>query len=197
MYGSYTTPTLTELEAVNRMLSVIGEAPVAQIDSSISEAGEARNLLRDTSRNVQSIGWHFNTETNFPLSPNEDGNLLLPSNTLRVDTDNNSRAIDVVQRGNRLYNRTTHSYTFDKTITVSMVLFLPFSELPEIAKQYITALAGLRFQTEVMGSQVLHMFTQQQAERLLVLLQEYDLDIGDYNMIDNNPSNYYYLIRGI
>lgn len=64
----------TELEAVNVMLSVIGETPLpAGTDLSTvtqSDVQMALNLLRNTTRDVQSMGWRFNTEHGYQLAPN-------------------------------------------------------------------------------------------------------------------------------
>ena len=47
-----TTPT-TELEAVNIMLSTIGEAPVNNLDSGLVDAETAETILKNVSRDVQ------------------------------------------------------------------------------------------------------------------------------------------------
>ena len=66
-------PTLTtQLEAVNSMLGHIGEAPVDSIATPSSlpiSASTALTILDEVSREVQSDGWHFNTEYDVTLSP--------------------------------------------------------------------------------------------------------------------------------
>ena len=58
------TPT-TELQSVNTMLSVIGEAPVNSITGTTTvDVSVAKNILDETSMSVQSIGWNFNTHIN-------------------------------------------------------------------------------------------------------------------------------------
>lgn len=53
----------TELEAVNSMLSAVGEAPVASLEGPLpTDVVLARNILQRTSREVQEQGWRFNTE---------------------------------------------------------------------------------------------------------------------------------------
>ena len=55
------TPT-TELQAVNTMLSTIGEAPVNSITGTTTvDVSVAKNILDETSMSVQSQGWNFNT----------------------------------------------------------------------------------------------------------------------------------------
>ena len=58
------TPT-TELQAVNTMLSAIGEAPVNSISGTNNvDVSVAKNILDETSLSIQSEGWNFNTEYN-------------------------------------------------------------------------------------------------------------------------------------
>jgi hypothetical protein len=62
----------TELEAVNTMLSAIGEAPVlqAQIDTpTAADLVMAINILRNTTRETLSMGWRFNMEFGYELEP--------------------------------------------------------------------------------------------------------------------------------
>lgn len=179
------TPT-TELEAVNLMLSVIGESPVNSVDTSgLADANTAYNILNFCSREVQLAGWHWNTEPNFPLTPTPAGNLMLPANTLKVDTDGAYRDKDYIQRGTRLYDRFNHSYTFDHAVTVEIVLLLPFDEIPEAARSYITIRAARQFQERVVGSEVLSAFTQRDEFAAMAKLKDAEAETADFNILDN------------
>tara|TARA_Y100000401_G_scaffold4425_1_gene3101 strand:+ start:12654 stop:13463 length:810 start_codon:yes stop_codon:yes gene_type:complete len=57
----------TKLEAVNQMLSSIGQARVNQL-SSAGEAGDAQKVLEEIDTAVQSEGWHFNRFHNVELA---------------------------------------------------------------------------------------------------------------------------------
>ncbi len=64
----------TELEAVNGMLSAIGEAPISDVDAATQADVEmAVNILRDTCREIQSLGWKFNTEHALAVAPSVSG----------------------------------------------------------------------------------------------------------------------------
>jgi hypothetical protein len=61
----------TELEAVNAMLASIGEAPIDTLDSATqADVVMAINTLRNTAREIQSMGWRFNTEFGVQVAPN-------------------------------------------------------------------------------------------------------------------------------
>ena len=67
----------TELEAVNIMLSAIGEAPVSSLENTqLEDVAVAQNILNETIVDVQSTGYNFNTEYNFKINPDIDGNTL-------------------------------------------------------------------------------------------------------------------------
>lgn len=145
------TPT-TELEAVNECLANIGQAPVSTISGDLGvDAQIALNFVRSVNRELQSKGWNWNTEKNYPLTPNVDLDILLPSNTLAVDSDGNDRGRDVVQRGPRLWDRDNLTFRFNKPINVEITFALTFEELPETARRYIALKAARIFQNRVEG----------------------------------------------
>ena len=178
----------TELDAVNTMLSVIGESPVNTIDDNgLVDAAMARQILTSVSRGVQSRGWHFNTDKGLVLTPSfPEKEIQLPASLLRIDTVHGDAHFDVTQRGNRLYDRRRHTFQFDKPITVDMVVLLTFEELPETARQYITIRAARMFQERIVGSEVLSMFNAKDEARALVSLREMEADTADFNMLTDD-----------
>ena len=64
-----TKPTsMTELEAVNVLLTTIGEQPINSFWNQTTDVTIARQVLNEVNREVQSQGWHFNTETDVTRS---------------------------------------------------------------------------------------------------------------------------------
>jgi len=146
------TPT-TELEAVNECLENIGQTPVSTIAGDLGvDAQIALNFVRKVNRELQSQGWYWNTEKDFILTPNGANNILLPSNTLSVDTAGTDATRDVIQRGSRLYDKDSQAYTFDGPLTVTLVVGLPFEELPETARRYVSLRAARIFENRVDGA---------------------------------------------
>ena len=100
-----TTQTRTsELEAVNTILSTIGEAPLNTLSGSLPVDGTiAKNVLSEVSREVQSQGWHFNTHYKVTLSRDTDNKIPLATNIVRVEIDPrrySKVSYDIVQRNN-------------------------------------------------------------------------------------------------
>ncbi|HWL80103.1 MAG TPA: hypothetical protein VNR89_04060 [Roseomonas sp.] len=176
----------TELEAVNAMLAVIGEAPVNTLeDSGLLDASMARQLLRDTSREVQTRGWSWNTDKGFPLTPTAPapGEIIVPSDALQVDPVDTT--IDAVIRGKRLWDRRNHTTLFDRTVKCDIIRLLPFEDVPQAARQYIAVRAGRIFQDRTVGSEARNGFTQRDETMALVALQQYEAETADYSMADS------------
>lgn len=189
---SITSTALTsELDAINLMLEAVGETPIeeSQINSNtLTYVVKARSILTQVNREVQSVGWHFNTEHDYPLTRNADNQLVLPANTLRADTSKIENYKDVVQRGVFLYDRENRVYTFDADVKLDMVILLPFCNLPEYARFYIALRAARRLHDRTLTSDKLHMYTEQDEMGALAIMQEADGDTGDYNMLSDSYS---------
>lgn len=178
------TPT-TKLEAINIMLSSIGEAPVNSLTSGLVDAEMAETILNATSREIQSRGWKFNTERNFRITPTQQKEILLPSNTLRADIMKSSAELDLVQRGNKMYNLKNHSFQVTTPVELEIVVLLDFEQLPEAARHYITIRAARIFQDRAVGSDELHGFQERDEMFALVELKDTEGELGDYTIFDN------------
>jgi len=181
-----TTTVTTKLEAINVMLTAIGESPVNTITSSTTtDVSIAIQILDNVSREVQSVGWHFNTDTNYLLAKNSSNQIVLPSNSLRVDNSNKDADLDLVERGRKLWDRENHTYTITKDIRVNITWFLEFTELPETARRYITIRAARIFQDRMLASETLHAFHQVDELSALSALKEHEGDTRDHSIFDN------------
>jgi hypothetical protein len=176
--------SLTELEAINQVLGGIGETPVSSLaNTGITDMALARQMLTNVSRQVQSKGWHWNTDPEYTLVPTlNDKFINLPANALRVDTVREDSRTDVVKRGTRLYDRQNSTYQFERSLKVSLTTFLPFDELPEPAKVYITMLARRRYQEDQLGSSDLSSFHKRDELQAWADLLHAEAEDADYNM---------------
>tara|TARA_B100001142_G_scaffold94267_2_gene96078 strand:- start:3030 stop:3650 length:621 start_codon:yes stop_codon:yes gene_type:complete len=182
------TPT-TELEAVNVMLGMMGESPVNTLeDDNVVDATVARTILAGINREIQSLGWNFNTEIGFPILRDSNNKFPVPVNTARIDTVNtidssSGTDFDLVLRGKFLYDRINHTFQPDTAkITVDLVVLLSFEDLPETARRYITLKAARIFQERHLGALVTE--TSQVDESMaLAALKNDEVWAGDYNMI--------------
>jgi hypothetical protein len=184
-----TTPT-TELEAVNIMLSTIGEAPVNNLQSGLVDAETAETILKNVSRDVQSHGWNFNSEPDYTVAADSSGNVILPTEIVRADLANSetkyrSSKNEYIQRGNKMYDKVNHTYNIGKALKLDVVVLLSFDLLPEIARRYIAIKASRIFQERVVGSTELSQMNRNDEQQAYFALQEMEGDNGDYNIFDD------------
>jgi len=177
----------SKLDAINSMLIGVGEAPVNTLNSGLQEAEIAAITLTTVSREVQSSGWTFNTDIKTTLVRNTANNIVVPLNTLRVDTLGMKRRYDtdVVLRSEKLYDRTKNTFEFTADIEVDIVLLFDFEELPEIARRYIALRAGRKFQENTIGSSEMTQLQWKDEQQALFSLKEADAEAADFNIFDN------------
>jgi hypothetical protein len=188
----------TELEAVNEMLNAIGEGQVSSLDTGNADVQQCVRLLRDHSRKVQKRGWWFNTDHEYELTPNGNDHLVLPANTLKVDPAGVDRwEKPWVQRGLKLYNPSEHTFVFTKSVKVDLVTGLDWDSLPQTARDYITACAGLEFTDTDMASEVRHSFTKRRMEDAWLELLKEEAEASDYNMFRDSETGLEMALRRI
>lgn len=179
----------TELEAVNAMLDSIGEAPIdSLVDIEAPDAGTALRNLRVVGKTVQLAGWSWNTDDDVTIAPNEDGQLVLPANTMKVIPSEHRYGSRITHRGNRLYDAAKQTDIFTTPIKVTLVVALPFEEMPEAARQYVMLLAAERFQEGALGSATLDKFAQDARTLAMQSLQASEAETAGYNVIYDNPT---------
>lgn len=202
-----TIATETELSSVNSILGSIGQAPISKIYKSQTttedisliyinpEVALIHGLLLETSADVQNEGWVFNREENYPLTPNEDGEIYLPPNVLRMDMSENQiyRTRDFTLRGERLYDNINHTFIFDpvKKIKFDIVWKWPYDELPSVFKRYVTLRASGRAATQMVTNPQLVQLLQSQEAQARAACMEYECNQGDHSFFGNPDKSIY------
>ena len=184
----------TELEAVNTILSTIGEAPLSTLTGSLPVDGTtAKNILNEISREVQSAGWHFNSHYKVDLTRDADNKVPVGTDVLRVELNNkyDKSSYDVVQRGSYLYNLAKNSETFDQDFTDNTIVYiLDFSKLPEQARRYITIRSARVFHDRTLGANTIHKFSSEDEARSLAVMRQAEAHTGDHTIFDSDLQLY-------
>lgn len=188
--GTAVTPSgsdlLTELDAINLMLSVIGETPVASVDLTLPDVAVAKKIFDAANRDVQTIGLNSNSDDRVHFATT-NGELIIPIYpypVLRIDASAPNR--NVVRRGLKLWDKDNMTYQFPAVLCVDIVWFLPFADLPVATRVYITMKASKQFQSRVIGSEILGPYTKDDEYVAYNLFQDEELNTGDYTML-NSP----------
>jgi hypothetical protein len=188
------TLATTKLNAVNQMLSSIGEAPAVSLDTDNPEIAVAESTLDEVSRTVQSEGWNFNTEYEYPFIPDSNGEISIPSNALSL-ADNKIKSLgkyQTVSRNGKLYDKLAHSSTFTTTIYCDVIWSFEFNDLPQPFKDYITTRASRLFASRVVGSEEQVKLIMQEEPMLRANCIAYDSDTSEPNIfgLRNGQNNY-------
>ena len=205
--ASTTIDTETELSAVNSILGAIGQSPVTSVSagSANPEVAFIYNLLRDANVDVQSEGWHFNTEYHVKLTPEDTtGYLTVPTNALRYDLHDDfvDKRRDVVTRNGRLYDLVNHTDVFTGDMYVDVVTLYPFGDLPNVFQRYITYRAAVKAATQLVSNPNLVQLLTQEEGKSRAICMEYECSKGDhsyfgtpYNSVYNSYKPYHTLRR--
>lgn len=160
------SPRITEVEALNVLLSAIGASPITKTDNPRNvDAINARDALLQAVREIQHEKWWFNSEDDYPLTPDaRTGEINVPDNIIAFDFSGRfGQKPQLAIRGGKLYDLFHHTYKFDpeKPLRVNVHLSLSFDELPESAKQYAIARAARKFQETMLGDPNLRTWTRE------------------------------------
>lgn len=187
----------TQLQAINQMLSGIGQAPVVSLDVANPEIAIALNVLDSVSREVQGEGWHFNTEVNYPFTPDNDGDISVPANALQLSDNKfaNTQKYQTVLRNGKLYDKVNHTYTFPvgETVKCDVVWQFDFEDLPQVFKDYITQRASRVFAGRVLGSQEMVSFNSTDEGVLRANCIAYDTGSSDVNIFGLETGQNFYV----
>lgn len=175
----------TELEAVNLMLASIGESPVASLDDGLVDVEMARDLLRQRSKSVQMKGWGFNTLFEYTLTPDNNGYLNLPANCLKVFVPYYRQH---QKRGSKLYDNIKHTNVYTADLKVTMVLGLPYDDLPESLRIYLYMAAGRVFQDQSSAESTLHQISLADETRAKADFWNEMSDEEQFNVVEQSPT---------
>ena len=188
------TTRTTELEAVNTILSTIGEAPLSTLTGTLPVDGTtAKNVLSEISREVQSAGWHFNSHYKVDLSRDSNNKIPIGTDVLRVElnTKYDKSSYDVVQRDNFLYNLAKNLETFEQDFTDNTIIYLlDFIKLPEQVRRYITIRAARVFHDRTLGANTIHKFSSEDEARSLAVMRQAEAATADNNIFNSYLANY-------
>jgi len=180
-----TLETSEELAGVNDILAAIGEPPVSTLEGdSNADVANARRILNKINRVVQSKGWTFNIE-DVTLDPDVFSKLIpYMSDYLRLVAT--SGQTTYVNRGGYLYDTTNRTDQFTSGVEVNIVRLKEFYEMPECFRNYIVTKAARQFNNRFFGAPEVDAVLEQEEREAFIAINEYELDFGNYNMLDGD-----------
>ena len=190
-----TIDTDTELSAVNSILGAIGQAPISQlkdpntgnITNDNPEIKFIFNLLKDSNIDVQSEGWHFNTERHKPFQKDGNNKIAIAADVVRIDLPDNwtRKTFDFVRRNGFLYDKITHKDDFPDmpaTFDLDVVKVYPFEDTPIPFRRHITYRASRMAATQLVANPALVRLLAGQESISRAALIEYECNQGNHTM---------------
>jgi hypothetical protein len=187
----------TKLEAINEMFTGIGQAPVVSLDVANPEIALALSVLETVNKEVQSEGWHFNTEVNYPFMPDIAGIIVIPTNVLQLSDNklSNVQRYQTVVRDGKLYDKVNHTFVFPTggPILCDVVWLYDFEDLPEVFVRYVTQRATRIFAGRAQGSEQMVRFNIQDEEMLKANCLAYDTNTSQVSIFGQETGQNFYI----
>jgi hypothetical protein len=189
-----TNAVSTELDAVNQILSSVGQAPVSTLDMQNPEVYIVLSTLREVNKQVQSESWTFNTERHVELSRDGNNKIKVPASALSVDANvqKYNDKYNIVRKQGYLYDMYQHTDVFDENLVVDIVWLVTFADLPPIVQSYVVARAARIVSVKLVGDSEIFQLLQEQELQTRVALMEYETQQGDYSMFGFREEDNYY-----
>ena len=190
----------TELDAVNQILSSVGQAPVTTLNLQNPEVSIALNTLREVNKTVQAEGWTFNIERHYKLlADSVTFKISYPTNALAIDTYRYQHYDDFnpVRRGGFLYDRNELTYEWKdgddpRELTCDVIWYWEFSDVPPAVQAYITAKAATLCAVRMVGDATLYQLLQQNEMTTKAAALEYETQQGDFSIFGwKDTENYH------
>ena len=184
--------TDTELSAVNSILGSIGQSPITTLQASGGvdplanpEISFIKNLLDQVNRDVQTSGWHFNTQHRVKQSPDVNGNYVVPQNSILYDISDGQidRDTDVTKIDGKLYDLVHQTDVFTKDYYFDIITLYKFADVPPAIQRYIIARAAMRAATQLVSNADLVKLLQLEEEQAKANALNYETEQGDYNFM--------------
>ena len=175
----------SKLEAVNKALQMMGEAPINSLQGLFGLGNLAETTINSVSRKLQTEGWSFNTDYEVDLMRNSTTNeISVGTSTTRVYVDPYDYPdVDVVQRGSRLYDRKNNTYEFKQDLKADITIILDWEELPEHARVYIMTKTGRELQESMIGSKDLTEINLLVEQEVRSQFLEEETMLSDHNIL--------------
>ena len=183
------------------MLRSFGETRINSLSGTLPiDAAEAKETLTEVLLDIQTEGWHWNTEY-FTLTPDTDGFITLPTNVLSVDAVDGHEGLLVTQRNGKLYNLTPFKSgdkwtDYTDGVDLELVLGLAYEDIPATAKKYVYYKAARIFVARQEGDQ-LTLNTASTEENLALAAMRREENRARPRNIRNNASIQQILARGV
>ena len=185
--------TDTELSAVNSILGSIGQSPITSLTHNPPdpdplanpEISFIKNLLDEVSKDVQTTGWHFNTQNKVKIEPDSNGNFIVPANAILFDISEGQidRNRDVVRKAGKLFDLVQNTDVFTSGFYFDIISLYQFVDVPPAIQRYIISRASVRAATQLVSNADLVKLLQLEEQQARANAINYETEQGDHNFM--------------
>lgn len=189
----------TELQAINTILSFIGEAPVSSITGNIgTDVAVAKQILDESSLSIQTQGWFFNRELEVTQARDTDNKVPLETNCVSIEPSVPYQyQYSYTIRDGFLYDLKNHTNVFATApVQIDKTMIQQFEHLPEYARRYITVKAARRFAARYIGADSLVKLASLDEQEAHVAFEQADSRAMDANILKDEYNLNYIVNRG-
>ena len=192
----------TELSAVNSILGAIGQSPITQLKDTTTgslistnpEISFIYNILTECNIDIQSEGWHFNSEEHVAFTPDPTTkHISVANNVLRLDVTNGwqNKTIDTIRKDGKLWDKVNHTFEFTGDVSCDVVYLYEFENLPPVFRRYVIYKASARAATQLIANpELVKLLTQQEAYARAACI-EYECNQGNHSMLGFTDNQVY------
>jgi hypothetical protein len=174
------------LDAVNEIISSVGSPPINSLTQlTNADAIDALRMLMRTSRQVQAQGWVFNLQFGEVFTPDAiTGKIVYTTDIISMISSNR-----IINKGGFFYDLDLNTDIFTSPITISEIIReFKFEDLPDVARDYITAKTSRDFQRIKVTSVEMDQSLAIREAETLMRLNALEIDMGGYNLYENNST---------
>ena len=184
---------LTELDAVNAILDALGYLPVTTLTAGATplppEVVTVQKVLARERVSLQSGKWSFNKfeKIQLPISDGtpegeEVGDIPLADNVINVTPTYPYEKY--VVRGRKVYDVNNQTYTFTTSPYFTVSYDLDFEDLPQPARELITAKAGAFCAVTLIADYTMADLMESEAQNAQANLMDLEIDETNSTFLD-------------
>lgn len=179
---------MTLLQAVNKILSLIGESQVVSLEIQHPTIFSILDALELYKQSTLEQGWWFNKQA-VTMYPNTDNEIEAPINALFISSVSDTRM--VIARDGMLFDASNATYKFTGKVLLDVVYNVDFKDLPLCAQDYIVAKASYQVYSHNLGVDNIIANCEYEANAAYARMQRMHLRELKYTIKDNKAYQRY------
>ncbi len=156
----------------------------------------ALNTLREVSREIQSEGWSFNKEYDYPITPDTSNEVIIANNILQMDLNQSysqNLGRDSIDREGKLYDKIAHSFVWtDATLYVDVIWYFDWPSIPTVIQAFIIARSASIVSSRIIGDPNQYQMLLQKEAFARSTALEYECSQGDYTFFGSPKGGNFY-----